>query len=183
MKGGSAIAGALKAGHARQSRPVINVSWDDAQVYVTWLSGITGKPYRLLTEAEYEYSARAGTTTNYPWGDAVGTNNANCNGCGSQWDKQETAIVGSFPANAFGLFDMNGNAGQWVQDCIVLDYNGAPTDGTAKKVVPCAAQVLRGGSAFDVPDEIRSASRHGHPHTMRNFADGLRVARALTLHF
>ena len=166
----------------RGSRPVINVSWDDAQAYVKWLSTITGKTYHLLSEAEYEYAARAGTTTNYPWGDDVGTNNANCAGCGSKWDKQETAVVGSFPGNAFGLFDMNGNVGQWVQDCIVLDYNGAPRDGTDNEAGPCSARVLRGGSAFDVPDEIRSASRHGHPRNMRNFADGLRVARALTSH-
>ena len=78
------------------TKPVINVSWDDAQQYVAWLSKMTGQPYRLLTEAEWEYAARAGTTTAYSWGDEIGKGNANCNGCGSQWDNQQTSPVGSF---------------------------------------------------------------------------------------
>jgi formylglycine-generating enzyme required for sulfatase activity len=160
-------------------RPVINVSWEDAQFYVKWLSTITGKTYRLLSEAEFEYAGRAGTETNYPWGDVLGTNNANCNGCGSKWDKMETAEVGTFAPNAFGLFDMNGNVGQWVEDCFQPDYNGMPSDGSSNTAGPCFARVLRGGSAFDKPDDIRSASRHGHEATWRLFADGFRIARSL----
>ena len=88
------------SGWGRGQQPVINVTWGDAQRYVAWLSRMTGKPYRLLTEAEYEYAARAGSTTAYPWGDDIGKNNANCKGCGSQWDNMQTAPVGSFAANA-----------------------------------------------------------------------------------
>jgi hypothetical protein len=94
------------SGFGRRRRPVINVSWDDAQDYVKWLSRITGKAYRLLSEAEYEYAARAGSQTKYPWGDDINLNGqpmANCHGCGSQWGGKQTAPVGSFPANAFGL--------------------------------------------------------------------------------
>src|SRR5215216_3013116 len=97
----------------RDTRPVIYVSWDDAQQYVAWLSQMTGKPYRLLSDAEFEYAARAGTQTVYPWGDDIGENNANCVGCGSQWTGSagtwQTAPVGSFAANRFGLYDMVGN--------------------------------------------------------------------------
>ena len=110
---------------------MINVSWDDAKAYVAWLSKKTGKTYRLLTEAEYEYATRAGTQTAYPWGNDIGENNANCRGCGSQWDGKQTAPVGSFSPNGFGLYDMVGNVGQWTEDCYHDSYNGAPADGSA----------------------------------------------------
>jgi formylglycine-generating enzyme required for sulfatase activity len=97
--------GAHANGWGRESRPVIFVSWDDAIAYVRWLSSMTGKAYRLLTEAEWEYAARAGTTTAYSWGDEIGKNNEDCDGCGSQWDGRQTALVGSFAPNAFGLFE------------------------------------------------------------------------------
>ena len=106
---------------------MINVSWDDAQRYVAWLSRITGKTYRLLTEAEYEYAARAGTQTAYPWGDEIGGNNANCAGCGSRWDVAQTAPVGSFAPNKFGLYDMVGNVWEWVEDCLHEDYSPSTT--------------------------------------------------------
>ena len=105
----SAIRISTIAGWGRGPQPVINVNWDDAQQYVAWLSRVTGQPYRLLTEAEWEYAARAGTTTAYYWGDEIGKGNANCDGCGSQWDTKQTAPVGSFAPNAFGLYDMAGN--------------------------------------------------------------------------
>jgi formylglycine-generating enzyme required for sulfatase activity len=92
---------------------------------------MTSQSYRLLTEAEWEYAARAGTTTAYSWGNEIGNGNANCKGCGSQWDNHETSPVGSFQPNAFGLYDMAGNVTQWVQDCGHPDYNGAPSDGSA----------------------------------------------------
>ena len=120
------------SGWGRGNRPVIDVSWDDAKAYVAWLSRMTGKPYRLLTEAEYEYAARAGTTTAYPWGDEIGENNANCNGCGREWLRQ-TAPVGSFAPNAFGLHDMLGNVWVWVEDCYHATYDGAPPDGDGRR--------------------------------------------------
>ena len=119
------------SGMGRNTQPVINVSWDDVQRYVAWFSKMTGRPYRLLSEAEWEYAARAGTTTAYSWGGAIDENNANCKGCGSQWDDRQTAPVGSFAPNAFGLYDMrNGNVWEWVEDCFHDNYEGAPKDGS-----------------------------------------------------
>jgi formylglycine-generating enzyme required for sulfatase activity len=116
----------------RSKRPVINLSWDDAKQYVAWIAKLTGKPYRLLTEAEWEYAARAGTTTTYSWGNDIGQGNANCDRCGSQWDnKRQTAPVGSFKPNAFGIYDMHGNVWEWCEDAWHDNYNAAPTDGSA----------------------------------------------------
>jgi formylglycine-generating enzyme required for sulfatase activity len=139
---------------------VINVSWNDAQRYLTWLSRITGKTYRLLTEAEYEYAARAGTQTAYPWGDEIGRNHADCAGCGSRWDFAQPAPVGSFAPNQFGLYDMVGNVWEWVEDCLHEDYIHAPVDGSAWMTGgDCGRHRLRGGSWASVSDEIRSANR------------------------
>ena len=104
-------------GWGRGKRPVINVSWEDAQAYVAWLSKKTGHQYRLLSEAEWEHAARAGTATRYPWGDEPGSNRANFDGSGSKWSGKQTAPVGSFEPNAFGLHDVIGNVLEWVQDC------------------------------------------------------------------
>jgi formylglycine-generating enzyme required for sulfatase activity len=128
-------------GWGRGLRPAIGVSWDDANAYVAWLAKLTGKPYRLLSEAEYEYAARAGTTTIYPWGNTIGTNKANCNGCGSQWDNKQTAPVGSFAANGFGLFDMAGNVWELTQDCYQDGHFKAPTDGSAWTAGDCGRRV------------------------------------------
>jgi tripartite-type tricarboxylate transporter receptor subunit TctC len=106
----------LDGGWGRSDRPVINVSWDDAKLYVAWLSRMTGKPYHLLSEAEWEYAARARATTAYYWGDDVARGRANCHGCGSEWELIQTSPVGSFKPNAFGLYDMAGNVWQWVED-------------------------------------------------------------------
>jgi formylglycine-generating enzyme required for sulfatase activity len=151
-----------------------------AQQYVAWLSRMTGKPYRLLTEAEWEYAARAGTTTAYYWGDEIGKGNANCFGCGGQWDGKQTAPVGSFAANAFGLHDMAGNVYQWVQDCYHNDYNGAPTDGSAWTTDDCAIRVVRGGSWGLTPQVLRSASRLRVTPGIRLLNLGFRVGRTLT---
>jgi formylglycine-generating enzyme required for sulfatase activity len=172
-------------GWGRGRRPAINVSWDDARAYVKWLSGVTGKPYRLLSEAEYEYAARAGSKTKYPWGDDIKLNGramANCDGCGSQWDNKQTAPVGSFPANAFGLHDMVGNVWAWTEDCWNDTYQGAPTDGSPWTSGDCDNRVVRGGSCFLDTDVLRSAYRVGGlilaisgDHFL-----GFRVARTLT---
>ncbi len=164
-------------GHGRQ--PVINVSWDGATTYVAWLSRKTGKAYRLLTEAEWEYAARAGSTTAYYWGDKIGKGNANCNGCGSKWDNAQTSPVGSFAANAFGLYDMAGNVWQWVHDCYHDNYDGAPTDGLAWTGGDCSRRVVRGGSWIGHPQLLRSAGRFWNTHDDRGNLLGFRVARTL----
>ena len=160
----------------RGRQPVINVSWDDAQRYVAWLSRITGKTYRLLTEAEWEYAARGGKQTTYSWGDEIGTNNANCASCGSEWDSKSSAAVGSFAANAFGLYDMHGNVWEWVEDCYDDNYDGAPTDGSARTGAECD-RAVRGGSWLAGPQYIRSASRSGIQPSLRDRSIGFRVAR------
>jgi formylglycine-generating enzyme required for sulfatase activity len=165
---------------------VIFVTWDDAQRYAGWLSKVTGKLYRLLTEAEYEYAARAGGQTVYPWGDDLGTNNANCAGCGSQWDGKQTAPVGSFKPNAFGLHDMVGNVFEWVEDCpssnYSLNYEGAPTDGSPWiKGRDCTYHLDRGGSWNFAPDAVRSAIRDTSPTGQRIDNLSFRVARTLTV--
>ncbi len=161
-------------------RPVINVSWTDASMYVAWLAKKTGKPYRLLSEAEYEYVTRAGATTAYPWGDTIGKNNANCNGCGSQWDNKQTAPVGSFAANGFGLYDTVGNVWEWTQDCNHDSYSGAPTDGSAwSKGGDCGSRILRGGAFDNYPKVVRSADRTGLNTDIRSNDFGFRVARTL----
>ena len=115
-------------GWGRSRRPVIYVSWDDAQSYVGWLSSQTGASYRLLSESEWEYAARAGSSTAYSWGNQIGSGRANCGGddCGDQWDK--TAPVGSFSPNAYGLHDMHGNLWEWVQDCWNGSYKRRPVE-------------------------------------------------------
>ncbi len=163
----------------RGTRPVIDVTWHDAQQYVAWLSKMTGQTYRLLSEAEWEYATRAGSDTAYAWGDDIGKGNANCNGCGSQWDGKQTAPVGSFAANAFGLYDMHGNVWEWVQDCYQDNYNGAPTDGSAWISDNCANRVVRGGSWSNDPRNLRSAIRYGDATDRRNYSLGIRVGRTL----
>jgi formylglycine-generating enzyme required for sulfatase activity len=159
---------------------VINVSWDDAKEYVAWISAKAGAPYRLLTEAEWEYAARAGTQTAYSWGEKIGRGNANCNGCGSQWDARQPAPVGSFAPNAFGLYDMAGNVWEWVEDCYHDDYDGAPTDSSAWTVDgDCSNRVVRGGSWDSNPQSLRSANRGRSSGVIRVNYLGFRVGRTL----
>ena len=167
-------------GWGRGNRPVINVSWEDAQSYVSWLSRETGAAYRLPSESEWEYSARAGTVTSYSWGNEIGRNRANCDGCGSRWDDDRTAPVGSFAANSWGLYDMDGNVWEWVEDCWNGSYGGAPLDGSAWPQGNCSERVLRGGSWFSYPGSLRSAYRYGNAPGFRDFNIGFRVARTLT---
>jgi formylglycine-generating enzyme required for sulfatase activity len=164
----------------RGDRPVINVNWDDAQAYVAWLSKMTGKEYRLLTEAEWEYAARAGTTTAFYWGDEIDKENANCHRCENQWSKLQTSPVGKFKPNPWGLHDMAGNVWQWVQDCWNADYIGAPTDGTPWAAGECEKRVVRGGSWYYYPADPRSAYRYGDKKDDRNYNTGFRVGRTLT---
>ena len=171
---------ASDGGWGRGTRPVINVTWDDAQAYVAWLSRMTGKTYRPLTEAEWEYAARAATQTAYFWGDEIGKDNANCAGCGSQWDGRQTSPVGSFKPNAFGLYDMAGNVWLWVQDCYHDNYNSSPTDGSVWTTGNCSLRVERGGSWVNYPLFLRSAIRGRNATDSRNDNLGFRVGRTLT---
>jgi formylglycine-generating enzyme required for sulfatase activity len=143
------------------------------------LSRKTGKPYRLLSGAEFEYAARAGSQTAYPWGNDIGKGNANCDGCGSRWDGKQTAPVGSFAANAFGLYDMVGNVWQWVQDCYHDHYIGSRGDGSASTRGACSSYVVRGGSYLYGPQNLRSARRFGYAAGSRNSILGFRVGRTL----
>jgi formylglycine-generating enzyme required for sulfatase activity len=161
---------------------VINVSWDDAQAYVEWLSSTTTKEYRLLSEAEYEYAARAGSQSAYPWGHHIKLNGkpmANCDGCGSQWDNKQTAPVDSFPANRFGLHDMVGNVWEWTEDGWHDSYEGAPTDGSPWTSGDRSRRVVRGGSWGSYPVGLRSAYRYGNSTDDRLSNLGFRVARML----
>ncbi len=166
-------------GWGRGAMPVVDVSWDGAQNYAAWLSQRTGKPYRLPTEAEWEYATRAGTTTRYPWGDEVGSGHANCDGCGGAWTLQ-TAPVGSFPPNAFGLFDMQGNVWEWVEDVWHDGFDGAPADGSAwLDGGDPTFRVIRGSSWHNEPELARSAIRFQRHRKVQFDTLGLRVARSM----
>jgi formylglycine-generating enzyme required for sulfatase activity len=186
-------------GWGRGQRPVINVSWNDIHSYLTWLSHKTGKPYRLLSEAEFEYVARAGSETAYPWGAEIGKGSANCDGCGSHWGNNQESPIVPFVANAFGVYDMVENpcgrdssirrppcnVWEWVEDCDHGnhnghgDYNGAPTDGSAWTSLGCSGRVVRGGVWYYYPQFLRSSYRSTFATDYRNYFLGFRVVRTL----
>jgi formylglycine-generating enzyme required for sulfatase activity len=160
--------------------PVVRVSWDDAKAYVSWLSEKAGHTYRLLSEAEYEYAERAGTSTAYWWGDSDADLCRYANG--DPCNHHGTVPVGSYPANAFGLYDMAGNVWEWTEDCWKNTYAGAPDDGTAWTAGTCGERVLRGGSWLDYARYLRSADRYGDGTGVRGNGYGFfgfRVARTL----
>jgi formylglycine-generating enzyme required for sulfatase activity len=164
----------------RGEMPVINVSWVDAKQYVSWLSQLTGKHYRLLAEAEWEYAARADSNTRYSWGNDLGMGGANCDGCGSQWDLQQTAPVGSFKPNGFGLYDVHGNVWEWVEDSWHESYDRAPTDGSAwLQGGDPSYRVIRGGSWRNEGDVVRAAVRVQRNISVRFDTLGFRVARTM----
>jgi formylglycine-generating enzyme required for sulfatase activity len=169
-------------GWGRGRRPVVKISWKDATDYSEWLSEQTGKRYRLPTEAEWEYAARAGTQTEYWWGNDLIKGMANCDGCGSQWDNTQTASVGSFKPNKFGLYETAGNVWEWVQDCWHENYTGAPIDGSAWLEASggnCGQRVMRGGSWYSEPVYLRSSYRGGSTADYRGTNIGFRLARDL----
>ena len=167
-------------GWGRGARPVVKVSWKDAQDYVAWLSAETGARYRLPSESEWEYAARAGTETKYSWGDEIGASRANCYGDRCREDWERTAPVVSFGPNAWGLYDMHGNVSEWVEDCWNGSYAGAPSDGSAWLRGECSRRVLRGGSWSDDPRNLRAAYRFRSSAGGRYDDNGFRVARKLT---
>ena len=176
------------SGWGRGPRPVMNVNWHDAKQYVRWLSKKTGKHYRLLTEAEWEYAARAGTTGPFHFGSTISTDRANYNGTGTYGSgrkgiyRRKTVPVGRFPANAFGLHDMHGNVWEWVEDCSHKSYRGAPADGRPWTTGGnCSWRVIRGGSWHDSPRQLRSAIRLVQVKSgNRHYSLGFRIARTLT---
>jgi formylglycine-generating enzyme required for sulfatase activity len=156
----------------RDRRPVINVSWEDAKAYVSWLSQKTGKAYRLLSEAEWEYCCRAGTTTTFATGDTITQLQA-------QFSAKETTEVGKFPPNAWGLYDMHGNVWEWCEDNWHADYQGAPQVGSAWQGGDASLRVIRGGSWGVYADHLRSAIRSRNSLEFRADFIGFRVARGL----
>jgi formylglycine-generating enzyme required for sulfatase activity len=161
----------------RGRQPVINISWDDARTYSGWLAKETGKPYRLLTEAEWEYAARAGAASRFSFGDDAAELGRHA------WFERNSATsahpVGEKEPNAFGLYDMHGNVWEWVEDCYRPGYGGAPADGSAVAAGACGSRVLRGGSWVDGPEALRSTYRSRSYPASRSYLIGLRVGRTL----
>lgn len=165
--------------NANKAAPARDLSWDDAQQYVKWLSKMTGKPYRLPTEAEWEYADRGGTTTAYWWGDQMRKGNANCKDCGDPWHKEGPEAAGSFAPNPLGLYDMNGSVWEWVADCWHNSYQGAPADGHAWDSPGCEMRVIRGGSWREGGNYMLSATRFKYSAGVRQSQDGFRVVKDL----
>ena len=167
-------------GWGRGARPVINVSWEEARAYAAWLGEQTGQRYRLPSEAEWEYAARAGTETAYSWGDEIGVNRANGCDSGSKWSGKRTSPVGSFEHNAFGLYDLHGNVWKWVEDCWHRNYEGAPSDGSAwTSGCDIAMHVVRGGSWLYDPRDMRSANRYWEAPSNHDYDIGFRLVQDL----
>ena len=164
-------------GWGRGDRPAINLSWSDAEDYIAWISKQTGQTYRLPTEAEWEYAARAGTTTPYWWGKEIGPGHADCADCGGATGR--TVSAGAFRPNGFGLYDTAGNVAEWVEDCWNPSYAGAPGTGAAWTKGDCNLRVLRGGSFLDKAVGVTSAARFRYDYDVRYYANGFRVARDL----
>ena len=162
----------------RPDQPVTNASWDDADRYAAWLSGATGKHYRLPTEAEWEFAARAGTETRYSWGNAVLPGKASCKGCGEPVSIQNPPVAEAYPPNPFGLFGMGGGVAEWVADCWHRDYGDAPRIGTNAWDAPdCRERVLRGGSWVADAKDLRPSSRDSYDASVRYPTHGLRLAQ------
>ena len=159
--------------------PIANLSWADAQQFVEWLSKVTQKPFRLPTEAEWEYAARGGTRSKFWWGDQLQAAIANCKGCNEPYESSQPLKVGSFKPNPFGLYDMGGNIHQWVADCWHKNYQGAPSDGSAWVDNDCLSHVIRSGSWKNDPNYVRPSSRDHYDTSVRYPTHGLRIAQSL----
>jgi formylglycine-generating enzyme required for sulfatase activity len=159
--------------------PARDLSWNDTQKYVRWLSKLTGQNYRLPTEAEWEYAVRAGTSSRYWWGEKMENGKANCKGCSDDWNNDAPASVDAFPPNPFGIYGMNGGVWEWVEDCWHKSYAGAPTGGSAWTSSDCRENVIRGGSWRNDSTYAHSASRFTYDTAVRYILNGFRVARSL----
>jgi formylglycine-generating enzyme required for sulfatase activity len=159
--------------------PMRDVSWDDARQYVKWLGTVSGKPYRLPTEAEWEFAARGGTATRYWWGEQMAQGKANCKDCGKPWQNDAPATVGSFAANPFGLYDTSGGVWEWVADCWHNNFKGAPADARAWDAPDCRVRVIRGGSWREGTPYMVVSTRFKYDAGVRHSQNGFRVARSL----
>ena len=157
--------------------PARDLSWDEAQQYLKWLSKVSGKTYRLPTEAEWEYADRAGTSTHYWWGDQMKKGMANCKDCGDPWRADGPSDANAFPPNPFGLYDMNGGVWEWVADCWQPSFKGAPVDGHAWDDPGCNTRVIRGGSWREGGDYMTASTRFKYSSSVRQSQNGFRVAR------
>ena len=167
------------SGWDRKTHPVNNISWDDALRYTKWLSKQTGKIYRLLSESEWEYVARAGTTSSFWWGTSAGTSNAHCFDCKSDYNTSKPAKVGTYKPNTFGLYDTAGNLYEWVHDCYHRNYKEAPTDGSVWEGGDCEVRVVRGGAFRSPADSMRVENREKFPSKRGQYNVGFRLARDL----
>jgi formylglycine-generating enzyme required for sulfatase activity len=156
--------------------PVTNISWTDARQFVSWLADVTGKPYRLPSEAEWEYAARGGTHTRYWWGDELQRGMASCKNCTDGAAAEQPFKVGSFKPNPFGLYDMGGSVDQWVEDCWHRSYHGAPSDASPWVEGDCASHVIRSGSWKNDARYVRPANRDNYDTSVRYPTHGFRVA-------
>lgn len=166
-------------GLQRDKLPVGDVSWEDAGIFLKWLSAKTGQGYRLPSEAEWEYAARAGSSKRFSWGDEAGAGNANCSDCESGAAAGKLSPVGSYKPNAFGLFDTAGNVAEWVQDCWNRSYSGAPSDGSPWLSGNCGLRGLRGGSLNNKAQLCRPSARFRYDSDVRYPANGFRILRTL----
>ncbi len=163
-------------GESAEDSPVRNVSWEDARQYAAWLSQATGRPYRLPSEAEWEYAARGGTQTTYWWGNDLGVGQVACRKCGGEWSRATPGAVGGFEPNPVGLFDMQGSVAEWTKDCWQSTLDSTPTDGSAFDRGGCRQRVLRGGSwRSGNPAFLTSAARFFYDAPVRYVANGFRV--------
>ncbi len=160
-----------------RARPVAEVSWQDAKDYVSWLSRQAGHKYRLPTEAQWEYAARAGTTTPYWWGQNAGSNNAHCTGCGGSASLRQSTTIGSFEQNPWGLYDTSGNIAEWTEDCYSPNYDGAPTNGSAWYDGDCSKRVVRGGSFSNASSAVTNTRRDKYNAGTKLTHIGFRIVR------
>jgi formylglycine-generating enzyme required for sulfatase activity len=163
------------AGMGRGQHPVIHVTWDDANAFASWVSARTGLKFRLPSESEWEYAARAGVTTLYPWGNEFDPRRANGNVSGDGW--QSTAPVGSYTPNAFALFDMAGNVWEWTADCATYHYINAPADGSARLDGDCELHAVRGGSWYSDAEYLRVFARNWDENSVQLIDLGFRIAQ------
>ncbi len=163
----------------RGNRPVINVKISNVENYIAWINAKTGKTYRLPSEAEWEYAARGGTTTEYWWGDEVGKGNVNCRKCGTKWSGKGSAPTRALKPNPFGLYEMNGNIWEWVGDCWNENHEGAPKDASTRTTGDCKYRVMRGGSWYYYSKLARSSYRFKNGVNVKSYNIGFRLVREI----